>query len=135
MHKMHSLLTSKAWRNGLALLLLLCFVGTTQVSAQSLTLQPSESEFVTSTEAIRLLKAKKAEFETTVEPGSLSAAEYAKWKFYSYVGVDVLDGQSVEDSIDNADAKLTQKAVQTGAFTVADVTAITEEVSDFLRNQ
>lgn len=137
MQKMHSLISSKAWRNGLALLLLLCFVGTTQVSAQSLDtgMQQNESEFVTSAEALRLLKAKKVEFETTVEPGSLSATEYASWKFYSYVGADILDGQSVEDALDNADAKVTQKATQTGAFSVAQAAAIKEEVSNYLRNQ
>lgn len=136
MQKMHSLLSSKAWRNGLALLLLLCFVGTTQVSAQSLNtgMEQNESEFVTSAEALKLLQVKKTEFETTVRVESLTDAEYATWKFYSYVGADIQNGQSVEDALENADSKLTQKALQLGTFTLANVNAITEEVSDYLRN-
>lgn len=136
MQNMHTLLSSKAWRNGMALLLLLCFVGTTQVSAQSLStgMEQNESEFVTSAQALKLLQAKKTEFEATIKPELLTSAEYATWKFYSYVGVDIQNGQSVEDAIDNADSKLTQKAIQLGTFTVADVAATTEEVQDYLRN-
>jgi hypothetical protein len=136
MQKMHSLLSSKAWRNGLTLLLLLCFVGTTQVSAQSLNtgMEQNESEFVTSSEALKLLQAKKTEFETTVKAANLTDAEYAKWKFYAYVGADIQNGQTVEDALENADSKLTQKALQLGTFTMANVNAITEEVTDYLRN-
>ena len=136
MQNMHSLLSSKAWRNGIALLLLLCFVGTTQVSAQSLNtgMEQNDSEFVTSAEALKLLQAKKTEFNTTVKIDLLTPAEYANWKFYSYVGADIQNGQSVEDAIENADSKLTQKAIQSGTFTVADIAATTEEVENYLRN-
>ena len=133
MQKMHALLSSKAWRNGMALLLLLCFVGTTQVSAQSNSYSNATEEFVTSTEALKLLQAKKAEY-ATVKLSLLSPAEYATGKFYAIVAANIQNGQTVEQAIENANTKVSQKSAQVGTFTISDVATMHDEVEEYLRN-
>lgn len=132
MQKTHSLLSSKAWKNGLALLLLLCFVGTTQVSAQSLNtgMEPS-SEYVSTADAVKMLEHELVTLETTVRV--VTMADKMERKFYRDVQANILNGMSVEAALEATRTKMIQKAAELGSFTVQDVDNAFNVIDDIVR--
>jgi len=131
MQKMHSLLTSKAWRNGLALLLLLCFVGTTEVNAQYLTPAEATSVYVPTTDAVKVLGHEVATLETTVKV--VTMADKMQRKFYYYVQANIQNGMNVEDALEDTRTKMVQIALEQGIFTVQDVDSAYNTIDELLR--
>lgn len=123
---------AKAWRNGLALLLLLCFVSVGTVSAQSVYgSTQTESIYVPSPQAQKMLQQNLTTLENTVKVTDI--AERARRKFYAGVQHFLLNGLSVEAALDATRDRITQKAMELGTLTVQDVDSIYAEIDELLR--
>lgn len=124
MQKMHSRFNSKVWRNGLALLLLLCFVGTANLNAQSVYASTEMAEKLVRIEVETIEKTERV----------MSYADVMHRKFYLEVAAHLNNGMSVEDALETSRTYLVQLAFELGTFTIQDVDVSFSAVDELLRN-